>query len=99
MQALLAEHAGRRTEHGKAGVVRNGYQPERAIQTGIGPVTGRIPKVRAKTGETVTFHPALAPLYARKTKSLEAALPWLYLKGVSSGEMNEALKILVGPHA
>lgn len=80
-------------------MVRNGYLPERELQTGVGPVKVRIPKVRAKTGKPVTFHSALVPPYVRKTKSLEAALPWLYLKGVSSGEMGEALKVLVGPEA
>ena len=99
LQALLTEHADRLTEDGKAGVVRNGYLPERELQTGIGPVTVKIPKVRAKTGEPVTFRSALVPPYVRKTKSLEAALPWLYLEGVSSGEMGEALKVLVGPQA
>jgi len=96
---LLSEHAGQRTEDGKAAVVRNGYLPEREIQTGIGPVKVRIPKVRSKTGEPVTFHSVLVPPYVRKTRSLEAALPWLYLKGISSGEMEEALKALVGPDA
>jgi len=96
---LLAEHSDRRTEDGNAGVVRNGHLPERELQTGLGPVTVQIPKVRAKTGEPVTFHSALVPPYVRKTRSLEAALPWLYLKGVSSGEMGEALKVLVGPDA
>jgi len=96
---LLAEHSERRTEDGKAGVVRNGHLPERELQTGLGPVTVKIPKVRAKTGEPVTFHSALVPPYVRKTRSLEAALPWLYLKGISSGEMGEALKVLVGPDA
>ena len=96
---LLAEHSERRTEDGKAGVVRNGHLPERELQTGLGPVTVQIPKVRAKTGEPVTFHSALVPPYVRKTRSLEAALPWLYLKGISSGEMGEALKVLVGPDA
>ncbi len=86
---LLAEHSERRTEDGKAGIVRNGYQPERELQTGVGPVTVRIPKVRARTGEPVTFRSALVPPYVRKTKSMEAALPWLYLKGISSGEMGE----------
>ncbi len=95
----LAEHSERRTEGDKAGVVRNGHLPERELQTGLGPVTVRIPKVRAKTGEPVTFRSALVPPYMRKTRSLEAALPWLYLKGISSGEMGEALKILVGPDA
>ena len=96
---LLAEHSERRTEDGKAGVVRNGHLPERELQTGLGPVTIQIPKVRAKIGEPVTFHSALVPPYVRKTRSLEAALPWLYLKGISSGEMGEALKVLVGPDA
>ncbi len=99
LQELLAEHRERRTAEGKAGVVRNGHLPERELQTGIGPVTVKIPKVRAKSGETVTFRSALVPPYVRKTHSLEAALPWLYLKGVSTGEMSEALKVLVGPQA
>ena len=80
-------------------MVRNGYLPERELQTGMGPVTVKIPKVRAKTGEPVTFRSALVPPYVRKTKTLETALPWLYLKGVSSGEMGEALQVLVGPEA
>ncbi|MCU7886821.1 MAG: transposase [Candidatus Thiodiazotropha sp. (ex Lucinoma aequizonata)] len=93
---LLPEHSERRTEDGKAGVVRNGHLPGRELQTGLGPVTVQIPKVRAKSGEPVTFHSALVSPYVRKTRSLEAALPWLYLKGISSGEMGEALKVLVG---
>tara|TARA_R110000787_G_scaffold211785_1_gene321604 strand:- start:79 stop:1371 length:1293 start_codon:yes stop_codon:yes gene_type:complete len=99
LQELLASHAGRVTEAGRAAVVRNGYLPERELQTGIGPVTVKIPKVRAKAGEPVTFRSALVPPYVRKTRTLEAALPWLYLKGVSSGEMGEALQVLVGPEA
>lgn len=99
LEEFLSAYLERRTEDGNAGVVRNGHLPAREIQTGIGPVKVRIPKVRAKTGEPVTFRSALVPPYVRKTKSLEAALPWLYLKGVSSGEMSEALKVLVGPEA
>jgi transposase-like protein len=99
LDELLEQHYERRTADGKAGVVRNGYLPERELQTGVGPVTIRIPKVRANTGEPVTFRSALVPPYVRKTRSLEAALPWLYLKGVSSGEMEQALKVLVGPQA
>ena len=67
VQELLAT-----LEDGRAGVVRNGHLPARAIQTGIGPVTVQIPKVRAKTGEPVTFHSALVPPYVRKTKALIA---------------------------
>ena len=99
LQELLSGYSGLKTEDGRAAVVRNGYHPEREIQTGVGPVTVQIPKIRSKTGEPVTFRSALVPPYVRKTKSLEAALPWLYLKGISTGEMKEALKVLVGPEA
>jgi transposase-like protein len=99
LEELLSQYSGRRTEDGHAVVVRNGHLPERELQTGLGPVTVKIPKVRAKTGEAVTFRSALVPPYVRKTRSLEAALPWLYLKGVSSGEMGDALKVLIGPDA
>ena len=71
--------------------------PKRAVQTGIGPVTVKVPKVRAKEGKPVTFRSALLPPYVRKAKSIEAALPWLYLKGISTGEMGSALKMLLGP--
>ena len=99
LQELLGQYAEQRAPDGEAAVVRNGYLPEREIQTGIGPVTVRIPKVRSKTGEAVTFRSALVPPYVRKAQSLEAALPWLYLKGISSGEMEDALKVLLGPQA
>ncbi len=98
-QSFMEIYSGNQTESGHAAVVRNGYQPAREIQTGIGPVTVQIPKVRSRTGEPVTFRSALVPPYIRKTKSLEAAIPWLYLKGVSTGEMGEALKVLVGSDA
>lgn len=58
--------------------MHDGYQPEREIQTGVGPVKVKVPKVRAKDGEPVTFRSALVPPYARKARTLEAALPWLY---------------------
>ena len=80
-------------------MVRNGYQPARQIETAMGPVKVKIPKVRAKDGTPVTFRSALVPPYVRKAKSLEAALPWLYLKGISTGEMASALEVLVGPDA
>jgi putative transposase len=99
VEAFLAPFSDQRTEDGKAAVVRNGYHPERQIQTGMGPVTVKVPKVRSKTGKPITFHSALVPPYVRKAKSLEAALPWLYLKGISSCEMSEALNVLIGPEA
>jgi transposase-like protein len=103
VEAELSEYLNqfqeRKLESGRLAVVRNGYQPEREIQTGIGPVVVKIPKVRSKDGDPVTFRSALVPPYVRKARSLEAALPWLYLKGVSTGEMASALEILVGSEA
>ncbi|MGH8195728.1 MAG: IS256 family transposase [Woeseiaceae bacterium] len=96
---LLATLSDRRDAAGRAAVVRNGYQPERAIQTGIGPVTVKVPKVRSRDGQPVSFRSALVPPYVRKSASLEAALPWLYLKGISTGEMAPALEVLVGAQA
>ncbi len=97
--SYLAQFTGLRTDAGHAAVVRNGHHPARPFQTGIGPVSVRIPKVRSKDGTPVTFRSALVPPYVRRTKTLEAALPWLYLKGISSGEMAPALKVLLGPDA
>ena len=99
LEDFLAKFAKARTAAGHAAVVRNGNHPARAVQTGIGLVNVRIPKVSFKHGKPVMFRSALVPSYVRKTRTLEAALPWLYLKGVSSGEMGAALKFLLGPDA
>lgn len=96
---LLATYADQSTEQGHARVVLSGHHPKRHIQTGIGPVTVQVPKVRSRQGDPVTFQSALVPPYVRKTASLEAAIPWLYLKGISTGEMQPALEALVGPEA
>ncbi len=96
---LLATYANQRDEQGHARVVLSGYHPKRNIQTGIGPVTVQVPKVRSRHGEPVAFRSALVPPYVRKAASLEAAIPWLYLKGISTGEMQPALETLVGPQA
>lgn len=96
---LLSAFGDQHDANGRARVVRNGYQPEREIQTGIGPVIVQVPKVRSRQGQAVRFHSALVPPYVRKSRSLEAALPWLYLKGISTGEMQAALEVLVGPEA
>ena len=99
LEGYLEQFAALRTMEGHAEVVRNGHHPARPIQTGIGPVSVRIPKVRSKEGKPVTFRSALVPPYVRKTRTLEATLPWLYLKGISTGEMGAALKVLLGPDA
>ena len=99
LEEFMSQFKDRQLENGRAAVIRNGYQPERQLQTSIGPVTVKIPKVRAKAGNPVTFNSKLVPPWVRKTRSLEAALPWLYLKGISTGEMGNALKVLVGNQA
>lgn len=71
----LERLSSRRTHCGLAGVVRSGYQPERQIQSGIGPITVKVPKIRARDGEPVSFRSALVPPFVRKTRSLEAAVP------------------------
>jgi putative transposase len=80
-------------------VVRNGYLPRRTITTGIGPVEVRQPRVadRRRSAEAEPFSSKILPPYLRKTKSIEELLPWLYLKGISTGDFNEALQALVGP--
>ena len=99
LEEFLKQFKDRNLEDGRAAVVRNGYHPRRGVQTGIGPVKVQIPKVRSRDGEAVTFRSTLVPPYVRKAATLEAALPWLYLKGLSTGEMGEALEVLVGPEA
>ena len=96
---LLAQYAGQSDTEGRSAVVRNGYLPAREVLTGIGPVAVRVPKVRSRTEEAVVFRSSLVPPYVRRAKTLDAALPWLYLKGISSGQMAEALSVLVGPEA
>ncbi len=96
---LLVVYEDQQDEQGHARVVLSGHHPKRDIQTGIGPVTVQVPKVRSRQGDPVTFRSALVPPYVRKTASLEAAIPWLYLKGISTGEMQPALEALVGPEA
>ena len=81
-------------------VVRNGYLPEREIQTGIGPVSVKVPRARDLQPEQepgpIRFSSSLLPPYLRKTKSMEELIPWLYLKGISTNDFTEALAALVG---
>jgi len=95
----IGEHEHLRDERGHRQVVRNGYLPERSITTGIGPVKIRQPRVhdRRTSDEAEPFSSKILPPYLRKTRSIEELLPWLYLKGISTGDFNEALQALVGP--
>lgn len=96
--AWIEDHAGVVDGHGRRRVVRNGFMPEREIVTGIGPVRVRQPRVhdRRPEAEREKFSSAILPPYLRKTRSMEDLIPWLYLKGVSTGDFSEALAALIG---
>ena len=96
LKVFLEGHATERDAQGRRAVVRNGYQPEREVLTGIGAVQVQVPKTRDRTGEGRCFRSELLPPYLKKAKRLEAVLPWLYLKGVSTNDFDEALKGLFG---
>ena len=95
---FLARHRETRDPEGRRRIVRNGYLPPRSIQTGIGAVRVNAPRVRDWAG-TIRFTSSILPPYLRRTKTLEELLPWLYLKGISTGEFSEALTALVGQDA
>ena len=100
--ALLSLHADKLTDDDRARLVRHGHLPEREIMTGIGPVAVRCPRVRDRVGEgseRIRFSSAILPPYARRSKSLEVLIPILYLKGVSTGDFEEALVALLGKDA
>ena len=96
LEQMLAERQEIQTLAGHRAVVRNGYLPAREILTGIGPVEVQVPKVRDRSGNGVKFTSRLIPPYLRRASSIDQLLPLLYLKGISSGDMREALTALVG---
>ena len=94
VDAFLAEYADRADKRGRKQVVRNGYLPARTIMTGAGPLEIEQPRVQDKSrrvDERVIFTSAILPPYLRKSRSIEELIPWLYLKGVSTGDYPEAL--------
>jgi putative transposase len=105
VEAEVAEwietHQHHRDEQGHRQVVRNGHLPQRTLVTGVGPVEVKQPRVLDRRGadEAEPFSSKILPPYLRKTKSIEELIPWLYLKGISTGDFSEALAALVGPAA
>src|SRR6266508_2000023 len=99
--AFLSRYAEKLTDNGRQRLVRHGYLPERTIMTGVGPVAVRCPRVRDRVegGERIRFASAILPPYARRSKSLEVLIPILYLKGISTGDFEEALAALLGKDA
>ena len=102
VSSFIEVHSSERLDDGRARIVRHGHLPERGIQTGIGPVRVCQPRVRdrAEDGSAkIHFSPSILPKHARRTKSLDAVLPVLYLKGISAGNLQDALSALLGPDA
>ncbi len=96
--AFLERFKDEKTADGRQRVVRNGHLPTRSIQTGVGAVEVTVPRVRDRA-KTIRFTSAILPPYLRRPQSLEALLPWLYLKGISTGDVQEALTVLLGREA
>ena len=99
---FMLSHSDRVDDQGRRQVVRNGYLPSREIQTGAGPVDIAQPRVRDNSPDKanrVRFSSSILPRYLRRSKSIEELLPWLYLKGISTGDFNEALQSLLGENA
>jgi transposase-like protein len=101
IEEFLGHYRELRDDRGRQRVVRNGYLPEREVQTGIGLIGAKVPRARdRRSGEDpIRFSSSILPPYLRRSKSIEELLPWLYLKGVSTGDFGEALGSLLGPDA
>ena len=102
IETVLNQYKDLKDQKGYQRVVRNGYMPERQIQTGIGPVSVEAPRIRDRSpriSDRISFSSAILPPYLRKTRSMEQLIPWLYLKGVSTGDFSDALTALVGKDA
>jgi transposase-like protein len=95
----IEQHRDLTDEQGRRQVVRNGYLPERELVTGVGPIPVKQPRVldRRPPEERETFTSRILPPYLRKAKSIEELIPFLYLKGISTGDFHEALQALLGP--
>jgi len=96
LKELLDKYKVLKTETSQQAVVRNGYLPKREIQTGLGEISVCLPKVRDRSGSGIKFNSMLVPPYLKRTKAMEEFLPWLYLKGISTGDFQDTLKSLLG---
>jgi putative transposase len=103
IEGFLSRYRNLKDHQGCQRVVRNGYLPEREVQTGIGPVAVKVPRARDRQpdreSEPIRFTSSLLPPYLRKTKSMEELIPWLYLKGISTSDFTDALAALLGQDA
>jgi len=99
---FISQYSDLRDEQGDRLVVRNGYLPRRELLTGAGRLEVRQPRVRDNSPEKedrVSFSSSILPPYLRRSKAIDELLPWLYLKGISTGDFQEALQSLLGEDA
>jgi transposase-like protein len=103
IESFLSQYRDLKGSHGHQRITGNGYLPERDIQTGIGPVPVKVPRARDREPDQesgpIRFRSSIVPPYLRKSKSMEELIPWLYLKGISTGDFSDALAALVGKDA
>src|SRR5690625_6917623 len=99
LNTFLEQYADHRTDQGHQTVVRNGYLPSRTIQTGIGDVEVRVPKVRDRSGCGIKFNSSLLPPYLKRARRVAELIPWLDLTGASSGDFQEAVCAWLGRQA
>lgn len=99
LDVFLSQYEDLTDTEGRKSVVRNGYLPEREIMTGIGEVAIKVPRTRDRSNQGIQFRSELLPPYIKRTRSVETVLPWLYLKGISTGDFSEALAALLGQDA
>ena len=99
----IAAHTHERDADGHRLVVRNGHACKRVVQTGLGAIPVKQPRINDKRvddqGNRFRFTSNILPPYLRKTKSIEELIPWLYLRGISTGDFSQALASLLGPDA
>jgi transposase-like protein len=96
-QELLARFEDVRDLQGRQGVVRNGHLPEHEVVTGLGPLAVKVPRVRDRIGQGIRFESRLVPLYVRRAASVDALLPWLYLRGFSQSDTGPAMEAAARP--
>ena len=101
IEEFLAKFADEKDQRGRQRIVRNGFHQPREVQTGIGSIQVKAPRARDQEPAQgpIKFTSTILPPYLRRSKSIEELLPWLYLKGVSTGDFGDALTALLGPSA
>lgn len=103
IESFLCQYKDLKDANGRQRITGNCHLPERKIQTGIGPVPVKVPRARDREpdneSDPIRFRSSIVPPYLRKTKSMEELIPWLYLKGISTGDFSDALAALVGKEA